>query len=284
MATISKAMAIGWSYVQTGDWSRAAAVYRQVLEANPRTAQAWYLLGAVNQVRGNLDEAVASYEQALRLLPDFPEVHNNLALTLHRQGKLEEAVARLRRAIQLKPDYADAYNNLGNALQDQGKRDEAVACYRRAIQLEPSSVDAHNNLGNTLRAGKQFAEAVACYDSALRLQPDHAQVHLSRAMTWLQMGDFDRGWPEHEWRLKCPESSPPGFRQPAWDGAPLDGRVILLYAEHGLGDALQFIRYAPMVQDRGGRVIVACRRPLARLLASCRGVERVVAEGEDLPH
>jgi hypothetical protein len=97
------------------------------------------------------------------------------------------------------------------------------------------------------------------------------------------MGDFARGWPEHEWRLRCPGTSPPSFPRPAWDGAPLDGRAILLYAEHGLGDALQFIRYAPLVQERGGRVIVTCRRTLARLLATCRRVEQVVAEGEDLP-
>jgi Tfp pilus assembly protein PilF len=283
MATIPEVMALGWRYVQAGDWSRAEEVYRKVLEANPCVAQAWYLLGAVNQVRGQLDESVAHYEQALRLVPDFAEVHNNLALTLQRRGKRAEAVSHLRLAIQSKPDYAEAFNNLGNALQDQGELDEAIACYQRAIHLDPNYAEAHNNLGNALRAGGQLGGAVASYDRALQLQPDHAQVHLSRALAWLQMGDYDRGWPEYEWRLKCPEYAIPMFRQPLWDGAPLRGRAILLYADHGLGDALQFIRYAPLVQDRGGRVLVASRRPTARLMASCRGIEQVVSEGEDLP-
>src|SRR5947208_619375 len=102
MATIPEAMAIGWDYVQAGDWSRAQEVYRQVVAANPFVAQAWYLLGAVGQVRGNFDESVASYRQALRLVPDFAEVYNNLALVLQRQGQHAEAVALLRRAIQIK--------------------------------------------------------------------------------------------------------------------------------------------------------------------------------------
>ena len=161
-----------------------------------------------------------------------------------------------------------------------------MACYRRSsFELKPVFFDAHNNLGNALRASGKLIESVASYNRALELQPDHAQVHLSRALCWLQMGDFERGWAEYEWRLKCKEFSIPAFRQPLWDGSPLDGRVILLYADHGLGDSLQFIfRYAPLVQERGGRVIVACQRPMARLLATCRGIDHVVAEGSLLPN
>jgi hypothetical protein len=97
------------------------------------------------------------------------------------------------------------------------------------------------------------------------------------------MGDFERGWPEYEWRLHCKEYAIPAFKQPRWDGAPLQGRSILLYAEYGFGDTIQFIRYAPDVSERGGRVIVACKKPIARLVASCPGVEQVVAEGDLLP-
>jgi Tfp pilus assembly protein PilF len=283
MPTIPEAMEIGWRCLQQGDWAQAEDIYRQVLAANPGVAQAWYLLGAVQQVRGQLDESVACYDQALRLVPDFAEVHNNLALVLHRQDKRETAVDHLRRAIQVKPDYAEAHNNLGNALHEAGQLDEAAACFRRAVELDPNYAEAHNNLGNALRSARRFDEAVASYDAALVLEPDHAQIHLSRAMAWLEMGDFERGWPEYEWRLKCPEYAIRSFRQPIWDGTPLDGRTILLYADHGLGDALQFIRYAPLVHARGGRVLVASRRPTARLLASCRGVAQVLVEGEDLP-
>ena len=121
------------------------------------------------------------------------------------------------------------------------------------------------------------------YERALQVKPDNPQVRMSRALCWLQMGDFERGWAEYEWRLKCKEFSIPAFRQPLWDGSPLEGRSILLYADHGLGDSIQFIRYAPLVKARGGRVIVACQQPLARLLATCPGIDQVVAEGSLLP-
>ncbi len=160
---------------------------------------------------------------------------------------------------------------------------EAETNYRRAVQLRPDYIEALNNLGNVLRIQGRMAEALECYDQALDLQPDHADVHLSRAMAWLERGEFERGWPEYEWRLKCQRYAIPPFRRPPWDGSPLEGRTILLYADYGVGDALQFIRYAPLVQRRVGRVIVTCGRPLGRLLATCPGVERVVSEGDSLP-
>ena len=283
MATIPETLAIGWTFHQAGDLPRAAQTYRQVLESDPGFAQAWCLLGAVNQVMGKLDESVANYQEALRLAPDLAEARNNLGLALYNQGMTDEALASYREALRLKPDYPDAHNNLGNALQSQGALDEAAACYRRALAIDRAHADAHHNLGNTLRALGLLDEALLSYERALWIRPDQAQFHLSRALLWLHMGDFQRGWPEFEWRWKCPEYSLPPFRQPIWDGTPLNGRTLLLFADHGMGDTIQFIRYAPIVKQRGGRVIVACRRPLARILTTAPGIDHVVAEGDPLP-
>jgi Tfp pilus assembly protein PilF len=283
MSTIPEALAVGWTSFHAGDFPGAERIFRQVLEVDPAAAQVWYLLGTVIQVQGKLGEAVAHYQQALRLEPDFAEVLNNLAVALQAQGKVDEATACLRRALQLKPDYADAHSNLGNALQFDGKLNEAEACYRYALALKPDNPDTHHNLGNLLRASGCLAEAMTCYDQALKLKPDFAQVHLSRSLLRLQMGDFEQGWSEYEWRFQCKEYAIPPFRQPLWDGSRLDDRTILLYADHGLGDTLQFVRYAPLVCERGGRVLVACRKPLARILASCPGVSRVISEGAPLP-
>lgn len=279
----SEKLAIGWNLIQAGDLPGAREYFRGLTEAEPSFVQAWYLLGSVNQLQGNVAESLANYERALRLDPDHVEALNNLAVALQSLGMVDAAAACLRIALQNKPDHAEAHSNLGNALKDQGNLEGAISCYRRAIAINPSFFDAHNNLGNGLRAQGRVAESVSCYEQALRLKPGNPQIHLSRAMSWLQMGDFERGWAEYEWRLKCKEYAIPAFAQPLWDGAPLEGRTILLYADHGLGDALQFIRYAPLVQERGGRVIAACQKKIAGLLASCPGVEQVVVEGSPLP-
>jgi Tfp pilus assembly protein PilF len=283
MATTQDMLAIGWKLIQLGDLPRARAHFHGLSQAEPTLVEAWYALGGVDQLQGNVALAMASYARVLELQPEHAQALNNLSVALQSQARIDEAAECLRRAIQIKPDYAEAHSNLGNALKDQGKLEDAVACYERALTLNPEYFDAYNNLGNALRAQGHLARSVNCYDQALRLKPDHPLVHLSRALSWLQMGDFERGWPEYEWRLRCKEYAIPAFRQARWDGTPLEGRSILLYAECGFGDTIQFIRYAPQVSERGGRVIVACKKPIARLVASCPGVEQVVSEGDLLP-
>jgi Tfp pilus assembly protein PilF len=283
METIRELLATGWKMIQAGDLPRAETIFRQIVQTDPALAQAWFQLGTVNQLQGKLDNAVSSYARVLELAPDHIEALNNLGVALQACGLADEALECLRRATRLNPNYADAQNNLGNALQGQGNLDLAEARYRRAIELKPDSLDANHNLGNVLRAQGRLRESAASYDRAVAIEPGHAQAHLSRAMAWLQMGDFERGWAEFEWRLKCKDYAIPDLKRPLWDGGSLAGRTILLYADHGLGDSLQFIRYAPLVKGRGGRVIVACQQAIARLLASCPGVDAVFVEGEQLP-
>ena len=227
-------------------------VYHKVVEIDPSVVAAWQMIGAIHQLAGRIDLSLAGYEHVLQLDPNHVEALNNMAVALHSQGKFDDAMTRLQRAVALKPGYADAHSNLGNALKEQGRIDEAVASYHRALELNPVHFDALNNLGNALRSQGKLDESVAAYGRALAVKPDHPQVRMSRALCWLQMGDFERGWPEYEWRLRCQDYAIPLFRQPMWDGSALDGRSILLYADHGFGDTIQFIRHAPMVKARGG--------------------------------
>lgn len=283
MATIQDALALAWRLFQAGDRAGALRVYRMIVANNPAVVAAWQMIGSIDQIEGRLDESLASYQRVLGLDPNHVEALNNMGVALHAQGRIDEATACLRRAIALKPGYADAHSNLGNAFKEAGRIDEAVALYRRAIELNPAYFDALNNLGNALRVQGKLMESVAAYERALEVRPDDPQVRMSRGLCWLQMGDFERGWVDYEWRLQCKDFAIPAFRQPRWDGSSLGGRSILLYADHGLGDSIQFIRYAPQVKALGGRVIVACRQPLARLLATCPGVDLVVEEGSALP-
>lgn len=259
---------MGLAIKAQGRFEDAAACHRRALQLNPVSVNAHNNLGFALRELGRFDEAVACYRRALELKPDYAEVYNNLGIVCADQEKLDEAVSCYQRALALKPSYAEAHNNMGAALRSQGKVNEAVACYQRALQLKPGYVEAHNNLASSLSGQGKLAEAEAQFDEALRLRPQYAEARSNRSFLYLLRGDFERGWPEYEWRLASQQNSPwrRNFPQPRWDGSPLQGRTILLYAEQGLGDTLQFIRYAPLVAQAGGKVIVECPAPLKRLL------------------
>jgi hypothetical protein len=212
------------------------------------------------------------------------EAHNHLGHALKEAHRLDEAIAACRRAIQLKPDYAEAYNNLGAALGELGRIDEAMAACNRALQLQPDYAEAHSNLGIAHADKGQFDEAIAAYNRAMQLQPDFVGVHWNISLVWLLLGDFQQGWPEFEWRWKSKWLRlQRAFTQPRWDGSPLGGKTILLHSEQGLGDTIQFARYAPLVAQRGGHVILSSPPALARLLESLTGLGQIIAEGNALP-
>jgi hypothetical protein len=128
-----------------------------------------------------------------------------------------------------------------------------------------------------------MAEALSGYELSLWHDPDSATAHWNRALTWLQAGNYERGWPEYEWRWRRKRSRPREFARPRWEGGPLGGRTVLLRCEQGLGDAIQFVRYAPLVRERGGPVVLECPRRLLSLFSRCEGIDRLVAEGDPLP-
>jgi tetratricopeptide (TPR) repeat protein len=317
MATISEALAIAIQHHQAGRLQAAEQIYRQILAVEPNQADAIHFLGLIAHQLGKhevaieyigrsielkrteaffhnnlgeayralhrIPEAVACYRRALELKPGYAQVYNNLGIAWKDQGKFDEAIAAWRRALELKPDYADAHNNLGAAFGHLGKLDEAVACCRRALELKPDFVDAHNSLGGALYGQGKLDGAVASYGRALKLKPDFAEAHWNRALTWLLAGDWQRGWKEYEWRWQTKDFTPRHFPQPVWDGGSLVGKTILLHAEQGLGDTIQFIRYTPIVKQLGGTVVVECQKPLLGLLEGCAGVDQLIGKGDDLP-
>jgi tetratricopeptide (TPR) repeat protein len=301
----------------SGNLHEAERRYREAVRADPRNAEARYALGNAQMRLGQFDAAQASYEAAAALRPEHPETRNNLAVALAEQGRLEDAVAAYGRALEARVDYAEAHYNLGNALfalrrhEDAaehyeravalrpdwpeassnlgmalaalGRTDAAIAAYHRALALRPDYPEALNGLALVRQSRGEFAEAMRLFDRALGLRPDFVQAHANRAQLRLQQGDFARGWPEYEWRWKLPGMALPRAYVPRWDGSPLAGRTILLRNEQGLGDTIQFVRYAPVLAAQGGRVIVECQSVLLPLLRSCPGIHMVVARGTALP-
>ena len=261
----------------------AAACLRQANRLRPEDPASHNDLGVVLARLERFAEAEECFRQALRLRPDYPEALNNLGNVLCRQRRTVEALDRYRRAVVLAPDYVDALRNEGAALKDLGRYDEAIAAFERVFRIAPGDPDTLNNLGITLGQQGRYAEALGYFDRALARDPDHVDSHKNRAMMWLTVGDYARGWPEYEWRWLAKGFARPAYPRPLWGGEPLEGRTILLSTEQGLGDAIQFIRYAPLVRERGGRVLLGCPPALARVFATCPGIDRVLPEGAKLP-
>ena len=261
----------------------AEQAYRLCLKLKPDDATALGNLGFVLGEQDRLDEAKACYEQVLQKRPDLPEMHHNLGNVLREQGQLDQALARYDQALRLRPDYGKAFINRGIALVALVRIEEAIRNLERGVQLLPDLADAHTSLGVAYFLQQRFDEALGRYEHARKLNPQYAEAAWNQSLVWLLLGDYARGWPAYEWRFKCKRTTPmPAFTQPRWDGSPLNGRTILLYCEQGLGDTLQFVRYAPMIKG-AGRVIVQCQNALLRLLARTPGIDQLVGWGTAPP-
>jgi tetratricopeptide (TPR) repeat protein len=272
---------------EAGRCAEAELYFRRAVAADPGRAGYRNSLGAALLARGRLEEAEASCREALRLAPADPYALNNLGIALARQGRREEAEAVLRLGLEREPGDAKVLSNLAAVLRGLGRLDEAAAACRQALDGSPDFPQAHLNLGNALLTQGQEDRALAHFEEAIRCwpadDPEAAAAHLSRSEVWLRRGDLERGWREYEWRLRHPETPPRNFRRPAWDGSDPAGRTILLHTEQGLGDSIQFVRYAALVRRRGAAVLLDCPGHLMPLFATCPGVDRLVEEGGPEP-
>ncbi|RMH74721.1 MAG: tetratricopeptide repeat protein [Cyanobacteria bacterium J007] len=266
-----------------GDWQRAIAYYRKALELEPDSAQIHYNLANTFSNSGECDRAIAHYRQAIALRPHYPQAFYNLGNLYQHRGEKKVAIAYYQQAIALDPQYAKAYNNLAILLQNSGDFSGAIAQFSQLIDLCPDDAEIHYNFANALQALGKVKSAQFHYDRAIALNPRHDVAHWNRALNLLLAGDWQQGFVEYEWRWKLPGKTPRSFPQPVWDGAPLQGKTILLHAEQGLGDALQFIRYVPLVAAKGGRVVVEAHPPLIRLFQSISAIDRLVPVGDPLP-
>jgi hypothetical protein len=233
-------------------------------------------------------DGIASYQQVIALQPTLPEPYFKLANALRNAGRLEEAVAAYDRAIERKPDYAHAYCNRGVVLQRLGRMEAALESYDRAIALDATDYMSHYNRALLAQECSRWDEALASYERAIEINPQFADAQYNRSLAQLFLGDFASGWRGYEWRWANADRLGIGnarcFPQPAWRGGePIAGKRILLYSEAGLGDTLQFCRYAISCSERGASVILEVQAALRELLDGLPGVSHVVAAGSPLP-
>jgi tetratricopeptide (TPR) repeat protein len=319
MPNLSRLQRQAYSSFQQGDLARAEKLCAGILEHRPDDFDALHLLGVLNFRRHRMVEALRFLTQALRINSGSAEAMSNLGLALHAMERFEEAIAWYRTALEIVPDHPEILYNLGNACLELGRIDQALANFDAVLAKSPGHVGALVNRGNTLLRFNQPIKAIASYDNALAALPAHPQIltnrghslrrldrpaealadfeaalaagpefaeaHFEAAMTRLSLGDFDAGWKSYEWRWRTGAFARQRrqFQAPLWLGdAPVGGKTILLHAEQGMGDTIQFIRYAPLLAARGAKVVCEVQPELQSLLAQLKDVT-IIARGEPLP-
>lgn len=274
---------LGNALMQAGRYGEAVAPYQRLVGLEPQNPRAHNNLAVAFAEQGRLELALAHYREAVRLEPNFPEAHYNLGNGLRVLKRYDDALACYDAALALWPDWPAAHCNRGLALALQGKQELAEAAYRMTLALDPYHAEAHNNLGLALQIQGQLDDAREYFDRALELAPAFPGAHANRAQLRLLHAEFGEGWPEYEWRWRLPGVGLQPLPIPGWDGSAPQGRTILLRAEQGLGDTIQFVRFAPILQRAGAKVVVECPPQLVPLLATMREVDAVVPRGARLP-
>ena len=276
----------GAALLALGRSEEALESCERALSARPGYVDALCNRGDALSALKRFAEACASYEAALSCDGHRVQALNNLGLALRELGRPDEALTHYDKMVELEPNLSGAHCNRGNALYELKRYDEALLSYGRALVLQPKDATTHYNQGNALRELLRFDAAIASYDEALKLRPDLASAHCALGLSYLSLGELSRGWHENEWRWETAEMKPARrkFVQPLWLGAEdIAGKTILLHAEQGFGDTLQFCRYTALVAARGANVILEVPMPLRELMRTLPAAAQVVAEGEPLP-
>jgi tetratricopeptide (TPR) repeat protein len=278
------------THYERGELAQAEAICREILSKHPRDLEALNLLGMVKVRSGQTDEEIELFEKAVAAQPRDARSIHNLGNALAQLNRLEEALECYDRALKIAPDFTGAQRFRSKVLYDLGRVDEAEGSCRATLRLKPDCIETLTMLGRLLYGRRQPDEAVGFLNRAVVLRADDADAHLLRSLALLMKGDFERGLPGFEARHAIQAGFPQAldnqsrFTKQRWLGKqPINGKTILLHAEQGLGDTLQFCRYAKRVAALGARVLVEVQRPLATLLKSLEGPEEILIRGDPLP-
>lgn len=279
---------LGNAFKSLGRFDDALKSYNQAIALKADNVEAYNNRGSVLQEMQRLDEALLSLNQAIAIKPDYAEAFYNRGNVLKAQAKLAVALESYVQAIAIRPSYMEVYINQGFALHELGRLEAALASFDEAIKLNPNSAKAFAGRGLALQGLLRMNEAVSSFQQAIALDAGFVTARWNLAIAQLLNGDLNHGWQGYELRWVEPEVrkaiQPRSFNEPLWLGeSSLQGKTILLYAEQGFGDTLQFCRYVALVADLGAQVILQVQRPLLSLLQSLQGVSQLLAQGDVLP-
>jgi tetratricopeptide (TPR) repeat protein len=275
---------LGAVYREQGRPLEAVAACERAIALQPEIAETYITLGTARLDLKQPEQAIAAYRMALEITPGDARIHCNLAVAWILLDRVDAAVEACRAALQLDPRHASAHTNLGVALQKQDRLAESIAAHRQAIALDPGLAKAHSNLAESLRDEGRLDEAFVASCKAVSLPGCQDIQRFNHALALLMEGDYEAGWPAYEVRRRdgVLTARERRFAVPEWRGDKLQGRTLLLHAEQGLGDTLQFVRYVREILAPGVSLVIESQKPLAGLLRSL-GQVRVVAQGDPLP-
>lgn len=302
-----------------GAWARAEKHYRAILARDPRNVEALHLFGLLHHqtgrpaqalrymaealngaapsadllsdhglvlhVLGRSEEALAHFDAALTIAPDDPDLLSKRGVACLHLGRLQEALDAFGQALARDPAHVDALGNRGNAFLKLNEPEQAIASYDAAIHINGPTARLLTNRGHALKRLDRLEEALADLRQALAIDPDHAEAAFELGMVQLALGDFENGWASYErrWETAAFAEHRRQFSSPQWTGRQsLAGRTILLHAEQGLGDTIQFVRYAAMVRALGAKVVLEVQPELVRLMTHVAGADHVIARGDKL--
>ena len=279
---------LGYSLREQGKSAEAIPVLQAALSIAPDLADAHYVLGTIDQEEGRADSAIGHFRRAIDLDPFNTFAHQDLCRAYVLAGRLDLADAVLARGLAHNPDAADLHLLTGNVRDQQSRFREAVDAYDRALHIAPESPEALSNRGQSLMSLARYPEALASFARAQAIRPDYASAHYNEGLCRLLLGEFATGWAKHEWRWRSTSFlatqgsfATRTFATPLWTGQDsIRGKRILLHPEQGLGDTIQFCRYAQSVSSLGATVLLEVQAPLRRLLSDLPGVSRLCTVGE----
>jgi tetratricopeptide (TPR) repeat protein len=308
---------LGNLWKKTNQTEAAIASYRRAIELKPGYVASYNNLGVIMNEKGDQDQAIAYFEKTLQLAPDHADACNNLGRIFYDQENFPQAEVWCRRAIELKPGLSMAIYNLGRILQGQQKFEEAAAvlrtaltifptdpdlhlnlgnilleldqpaaaavCYQQVLKLVPDTIEAETNLGMALAAMEDYHGAIQCYERVLKRHPEDVNSHFCLSVDLLILGDYPRGFREFEYRLLLKDSTKFDPSQSKWTGESLVGKTLILVSEQGLGDMIQFVRFAAKLKQRGGTILFYCVTPLVKLLSEIPGVDGIIPYGDPMP-
>jgi len=266
---------MGLLELQAGQLAAATQHFEVILQTQPNAAAA--LRGRAQALLAGNDPARAEIDlrSAIATDPSAVEGHTLLASAFDAQDRPDDALTCLKTALALKPGEASILKSKARILREAGRVRDAYPLYEAIAQALPHDADAQASFGTILWEYTRYEDALATLDRALALNPNHTHAQWNRAMVLLMLGRDTEGWAAYDTRWASSEKSPPHADLPHWQGEPLEGRAILLGSEQGFGDVIQFIRLAPLVAERGGRVVVEARPELAELLGTCDGITEI---------